>query len=137
MLGLAKGIAGFGALVYVAYRVWQQLARVEPIDVFPLLRPFAIGLCLMFFPTMVIGTINTVLSPVTRSCSFIVDSQIGEAQALQTRKDDMEREALSRDPTKVYMVDDEEFDRQLDELGILDSPQILGMHIMRMGYKSL
>ncbi len=40
MAGVAKGIAGLGALFYVAYRVWQSLARAEPIDVFPMLRPF-------------------------------------------------------------------------------------------------
>ena len=28
MAGVAKGIAGLGALFYVAYRVWQSLARV-------------------------------------------------------------------------------------------------------------
>ena len=44
MTGVAKGLAGLGALFYVAYRVWQSLARAEPIDVFPLLRPFALGL---------------------------------------------------------------------------------------------
>lgn len=55
MAGVAKGIAGLGALFYVAYRVWQSLARAEPIDVFPMLRPFAIGLCIMFFPTVVLA----------------------------------------------------------------------------------
>ena len=30
MAGVAKGIAGLGALFYVAYRVWQSLARAEP-----------------------------------------------------------------------------------------------------------
>ena len=64
MIGIAKGLAGLGALFYVAYRVWQALSRAEPIDVFPLLRPFAIGLCIMFFPTIVLGTINAVMSPV-------------------------------------------------------------------------
>ena len=63
MAGVAKGIAGLGALFYVAYRVWQSLARAEPIDVFPMLRPFAIGLCIMFFPTVVLGTINSIMSP--------------------------------------------------------------------------
>ena len=58
MTGVAKGLAGLGALFYVAYRVWQSLARAEPVDVFPLLRPFALGLCIMFFPTLVLGTLN-------------------------------------------------------------------------------
>ena len=57
MAGVAKGIAGLGALFYVAYRVWQSLARAEPIDVFPMLRPFAIGLCIMFFPAVLFGSI--------------------------------------------------------------------------------
>lgn len=36
MAGVAKGIAGLGALFYVAVRVWQSLARAEAIDVYPL-----------------------------------------------------------------------------------------------------
>lgn len=47
MAGVAKGLAGLGALFYVAMRVWQSLARAEAIDVYPLLRPFAIGLCIL------------------------------------------------------------------------------------------
>ena len=38
MAGVAKGIAGLGALFYVAVRVWQSLARTEAIDVYPLDR---------------------------------------------------------------------------------------------------
>ena len=44
MTGVAKGIAGLGALFYVAAKVWQSLARAEPIDVYPLLRPYSYGL---------------------------------------------------------------------------------------------
>ena len=47
MAGVAQAIAGLGALFYVAYRVWRHLADASPIDVFPLLRPFAIGVCIM------------------------------------------------------------------------------------------
>ena len=69
LTGVAKGIAGLGALFYVAAKVWQAIARAEPIDVYPLLRPFAIGLCILFFPTFVIGTINAVLSPVVKAAT--------------------------------------------------------------------
>ena len=58
MIGVAKGVAGLGALFYVAYRVWKSLASAEPIDVFPLLRPFDIGLCIMFFATVVLVSIG-------------------------------------------------------------------------------
>ena len=43
MTGVAKGLAGLGALFYAAYRAWQSLARAEPVEFFPLLRPFALG----------------------------------------------------------------------------------------------
>ena len=75
MTGVARGLAGLGALFYVAYRVWQALARAEPVDVFPLLRPFALGLCIMFFPTLVLGTLNSILSPVVKGTHTILESQ--------------------------------------------------------------
>lgn len=64
MTSVASGIAGLGALLYICYRVWQSLARGEAIDLFPLLRPFALGICIMFFPTLVLGSLNGILSPV-------------------------------------------------------------------------
>lgn len=53
----------------------QALARAEPVDVFPLLRPFALGLCIMFFPTLVLGTLNSILSPVVKGTHTILESQ--------------------------------------------------------------
>jgi hypothetical protein len=51
MIGVSRGIAGFAALWYIAARVWKHLAAAEPIDFYPLLRPFAIGFCIMVFPS--------------------------------------------------------------------------------------
>ena len=97
MMDVGKGLAGLGALFYVAVRIWQSMARAEPIDVYPLLRPFAIGICILLFPTLVLGTLNTML----------------------------------RNPETAYLVSDEEFDRQLDELGwsTVDTASRLGMYV--------
>ena len=74
MAGVAQGIAGLGALFYVAYRGRQALSsRAEPVDVFPLLRPFAIGFCIMFFPTVVLGTINSVMSPIVQGTASMLE----------------------------------------------------------------
>ena len=97
MAGVAKGIAGLGALFYVAYRVWQSLARAEPIDMFPMLRPFAIGLCIMFFPTVVLGTVNSVLSPVVQGTHAILEGQTTDIAAYQKQRDDLEYEARVRE----------------------------------------
>lgn len=50
LTGVAKGIAGLGALFYVAAKVWQALARAEPIDVYPLLRRSPSGCASSSFP---------------------------------------------------------------------------------------
>lgn len=117
MAGIAKGLAGLGALFYVAMRVWSSLARAEPIDVYPLLRPFALGICILFFSTIVLGGINGLLSPIAEGCHSIMESQTFDLQKYKEERDKLEYEALMRNPETAYMASDEEFDRQLDELG--------------------
>lgn len=136
MIGVAKGIAGLGALFYVAYRVWQSLARAEPIDVFPLLRPFAIGLCIMFFPTVVLGTINSIMSPVVQGTHGMLESETFDMQRYAEQKDRLEYEAMRRNPETAYLVDNAVFEAQLDELGITDAGQIAGMYIERGLYNA-
>ena len=74
MTGVARGLAGLGALFYVAYRVWQALARAE-LWMSSAFAPFALGLCIMFFPTLVLGTLNSILSPVVKGTHTILESQ--------------------------------------------------------------
>ena len=142
MIGVAKGVAGLGALFYVAYRVWKALANAEPIDVFPLLRPFAIGLCIMFFPTVVLGTINAVMSPVVQGTHSILQGQTMDLRAYQQQKDDLEYEARVREG-KAWLVDDEAYDQQLSDLGITDLGEIVSMwgertwHDVKMWFRQL
>lgn len=137
LTGVAKGIAGLGALFYVAAKVWQALARAEPIDVYPLLRPFAIGLCIMFFPTFVLGTINTVLSPVVKGCHGMLETQTFDMNKYREQKDKLEYEANKRNPETAYLVDKEEFDKKLEELGWSAGDLITmgGMYIDRAEYR--
>lgn len=137
MATVAKGIAGLGALFYVALKVWQALSRAEPIDVFPLLRPFAIGLCIMFFPTIVLGTINAVMSPVVKGTHAMLENQVLDLNKLQAQKDQLEQEAMLRNPETAYLVSDEEFDKKLDELGWSpsDLATMSGMYLDRQAYK--
>ena len=136
MAGVAKGIAGLGALFYVAYRVWQSLARAEPIDVFPMLRPFAIGLCIMFFPTVVLGTINSILSPVVQGTAKMLEAETLDMNTYRQQKDKLEYEAMMRNPETAYLVSNEEFDKQLEELGWSPSDMVTmaGMYIDRGMY---
>jgi len=75
MINVGRAIAGFAALIYIAFRVWRHIARAEAIDVFPLLRSFAIGIVIVLFPAF-LGLINGVLKPVvTATAAMGGDSQ--------------------------------------------------------------
>jgi len=134
MTGVAKGIAGLGALFYVAYRVWQQLSRAEPIDVFPLLRPFAIGFAIMFFPTIVLGTINSVMSPIVKGANNMVKSQTLDIDEHRRIRDKLEYEAYKRNPEKAYLVDKDEFDKKLKEMGTFDAIDKCGLYLDRAAF---
>jgi conjugative transposon TraJ protein len=86
LIGIGRGIAGFGALCYIAYRVWGHIARAEPIDFFPLLRPFAIGLAITFFPAC-IALLNSVMQPtVAGTAALVTDSNQAVAALLQQKQ---------------------------------------------------
>jgi len=106
------------------------------VDVFPLLRPFAIGFCIMFFPTVVIGTLNAVLSPVVQGTHNILETQTFDMNEYREQKDKLEKEAMMRNPETAYLVSNEEFDKQLDELGWSpeDLATMAGMYVERGMY---
>jgi len=136
MIGVAKGIAGLGALFYVAYRVWQSLSRAEPVDVYPLLRPFAIGLCIMFFPTIVLGTINSIMSPVVQGTYGMLQSETFDMNKYAQQKDQLEHEIMRKNPETAYLVDNEVFDAKMEELGITDVGTKVGLYLERELYKT-
>jgi conjugative transposon TraJ protein len=83
LIGVSRGIAGFAALWYISARVWKHLAAAEPIDYYSLLRPFAIGFCIMVFP-MVLALINGVLQPTVDATDNMVQNS---NQAIQRMLD--------------------------------------------------
>src|SRR6478672_1053328 len=62
LIGVGRGIAGFAATWYIAARVWRHIANAEPIDFYPLFRPFVIGFAIVIFPS-VLTMINGVMKP--------------------------------------------------------------------------
>ncbi|MCH7414348.1 type IV secretion system protein [Belliella sp. R4-6] len=73
LIGVGRAIAGFASLLFISQRVWRHLANAEPIDMYPLLRPFAIGMAILLFPSLM-GLMNGVLSPLVRGTENMVDS---------------------------------------------------------------
>ncbi|WP_142685742.1 conjugative transposon protein TraJ [Chitinophaga polysaccharea] len=62
LMDIGRAIAGFAALWYISFRVWKHIAAAEAIDFFPLLRPFAIGMSIMLYPS-IIALMMGVLKP--------------------------------------------------------------------------
>ncbi|MGF7080465.1 conjugative transposon protein TraJ [Mucilaginibacter sp. UYCu711] len=106
LIGVARGIAGFATLWFIGSKVWKHLAASEPVDVYPLLRPFAIGFCILVFPA-VMGLINGLLQPVvTATQGMVTNSNEAIARLLQDRPQaDSEAAApneSNNDPDKWY-----------------------------------
>lgn len=113
---LAAGIAGLGALFYVAYRVWQSLARAEPIDVFPLLRPFVIGFCILLFQPVVLNTLNGVLRPLVQGTHEMLKDQVLDMKVYQDQKDRLEWENEQRNSMLGIVTPDPEYDAELRKI---------------------
>lgn len=123
MSQVAMAIAGIGALLYIAYRVWQSLAQAEPIDLFPLMRPFAIGICILFFPTLVLGSLNGILSPLVKATHSLMAGQTLDMEEWQERRERLELEGREQMPPDSYYAEDEEMERELSEMGLDDQTQ--------------
>ena len=89
----------------------------------------------MFFPSVVLGTINSVMSPIVQGTAGMLEGQTLDMQHYREEKDRLEYEAMMNDPSTAYLVDDAEFDRQIDELGVTEIGTAAGMYIERGMYK--
>ncbi|MDD2305964.1 MAG: conjugative transposon protein TraJ [Prolixibacteraceae bacterium] len=94
LIGVGQGIAGFAATWYIASRIWRHIANAEPIDFYPLFRPFVIGFCVMIFPS-VLAMINGVMKPtVTATSEMVKDSDKAIALLLQKKEEAIRKTAV-------------------------------------------
>ena len=99
LMGVGQGIAGFAAVFYIASRVWRHIANAEPIDFYPLFRPFVIGFCIMIFPS-VLAMINGVMKPtVTATASMVT----GSNKAIEVLLNEKEKAVKESAPWKMYV----------------------------------
>jgi len=87
LIGVGRGLAAFAAIWYISSRVWRHLANAEPIDFYPLFRPFVIGFAVMIFPS-VLALINGVMTPtVTATSAMVKGSDKAIAVLLQKKEE--------------------------------------------------
>jgi conjugative transposon TraJ protein len=93
LIGVGRGLAGFAATWYIAARVWRHLANAEPIDFYPLFRPFVLGFAVLIFPS-VVAMINGVMKPaVAGTRAMVADSDQAIAQLLKMKEEAIRKTA--------------------------------------------
>ena len=107
LIGVGQGIAGFGAIWYIASRVWRHIASAEPIDFYPLFRPFVIGFCILIFPS-VLDLINGVMKPTVTATASMVE---GSNKAIDLLLREKEEAIKETDSWKMYVGADGSGDR--------------------------
>ncbi|WP_447643104.1 MULTISPECIES: conjugative transposon protein TraJ [Chitinophagaceae] len=85
LIGVGRGLAGFGALAFIANKIWKHLANAEPIDFYPLLRPFGVGIAIACF-SGVIGLIGGVMKPIVTATSEMVTNSDAAIEMLLKQK---------------------------------------------------
>ncbi len=117
MVVFAKAIGGIGALLFIGNRLWQAIARAEPIDVYPMLRPFALLICIVCFQNVVLGTLNAIMSPLVQGTNELFREQQFHIREYREYKDHLEDESVRR-RSEVDYVPNERLEGRLQEMGI-------------------
>ena len=87
LISVGRGIASFAAIWYIASRIWRHIANAEPVDFYPLFRPFVLGFAVMIFPS-ILSMINAVMKPtVTATAAMVTDSDKAIAALLKAKED--------------------------------------------------
>jgi len=108
LLAVGQAIAGFGTIWYIASRVWRHIAKAEPIDFYPLFRPFVIGFCIMVFPS-VLALINGIMKPTVTATSAMVQ---GSNNAVAVLLKEKEKAIKQTDSWKMYIGESGQGDRE-------------------------
>ena len=107
LISVGQGIAGFAATWYISSRIWRHIANAEPIDFYPLFRPFVLGFCIMIFPS-VLAMINGIMKP---TVSATADMVKGSNQAITELLKQKEAAMKNTTEWKMYVGVDEKGDR--------------------------
>ncbi|WP_159477713.1 conjugative transposon protein TraJ [Dyadobacter sp. 3J3] len=109
LINVGRGIAGFAAIWYIAHRVWRHLANAEPIDFYPLFRPFVLGFAILIFPS-VIAMLNAVLAPTVRGTAGMVKDSDKAIATLLKKKEDAIKDSKF---WQMYVGDDSKGNRDM------------------------
>ena len=123
----------------IRLRIWSSLARAEPIDIFPLHRPFVLGFCIMFFRR----------SSQVPSAPYSA-RRTGTEKLVHVQQNDLNHSATSatnskgkrpyrRDKSPSCLIDDAAWDEKVREMGFIgpeDAITLAGMYAERTAFNT-
>lgn len=108
MVAAGRALAGFAAIFYIGSRVWGHIARAEPIDFYPLLRPFALGMAILMYSS-VLAVLNGVLSPLVYETNKMIKNSNAAIDRLLIEK---QRAIESTEYWEMYVGESGSGDRE-------------------------
>ncbi|WP_324680138.1 conjugative transposon protein TraJ [Hymenobacter sp. GOD-10R] len=130
LVNVGRALGGVGAMVFIGSKVWRSLATTEPLDWWPLMRPFGIGIAIALFPYM-LGALNTGLGAISSATSSIVRVQNQNIIQLQERK----KALLAKRPENAPYESDEAFEKELETKDALDFGGQAALYFNRAAYQ--
>ena len=113
---VAAAIAGIAASLFIGFRLLRHLAYAEAVDVWPMLRPFALGFLALNF-TLVTDFIGVMSAPLETATQNMIDIQTTRIQQIEALRLQKQQERLA------------EMDRQMDDIGVWQTGQYIHLLI--------
>ncbi|WP_138994202.1 hypothetical protein [Larkinella sp. C7] len=100
---VAAAIAGIAASLFIGFKILRHLAYADGIDVWPLLRPFAIGFLALNF-TIVTDFIGAMVKPLETATQNMIDVQTTRIQQIENMRQDKIRQRMAEMNKKIDEV---------------------------------
>jgi len=129
-VNLGRAIGGLGCLLFISGKVWGHLARAEPIDVYALLRPFAIGLAILLFVPLC-SVMRGVTLAVSHTTDAMRDKQSADIKTLLAEK----QTALDNSPAYQDFKSDDAMNAKLAKMDTWDVSGKMGVRFQRLQFE--
>lgn len=129
-VNLGRAVGGIGALLYISFKVFGHLSRAEPLDVFPLLRPFALGLCILLFPQLC-AALRGITLAVSHTTDSMQKDQQGQIETLSKAK----QQEIERSPVYKDFATDEAKEAKLATMKPWDVSGKMGLEFKRLQFE--
>jgi len=91
----AQLICGIAALIYIGSKLWKSWAKGEPIDFYGMLRPFAIGLVIIFFSGFT-KILDALISPINAATEYVKESSLAKVENSYNNYFEMQKKIKQR-----------------------------------------